>query len=266
MVSCSYNFSCFCVLRFILVHDISFLQQTSKGTCVAVTYHTSDEAQRALKYLNSHVEEDRKISVGSTHLKSDVLIGKQDFSLLAVWYLTPSSTNGKITFTDESDALDAYHLFKGSFYCCRYERSDDLPKLELTYYRGLIDRAEIKFENAIQAQQAVKKMQHTMLGSKKINCARKQNSEDKPFIKVTNLPGDTDEEDIHDHFGSCEGILKIDIIRKPNSIKFNRENAKNEIMTMFERYEILQESSIQIQNLPQEKTVAHVTFSNSENI
>lgn len=199
-------------------------------------------------------------------MKSDVLIGKQNFSLRAIWYLTPSLKHGKIIFTDEKDALEAYRLFRDSFYQCRYERSDDLPKLEVTYYRGLTDRAEIKFQNAKQVQGAVKQMQHTMLGCKKINCARKQDSNDQPFVKVTNLPGDTDEEDIRDHFKSCEGISEIVIIRKPNLMKFNTEHAKNEIINMFNNYEVLDENSIQIKNFPQEKTVAFVTFSDGEKI
>ena len=204
--------------------------------------------------------------MGGAHLKSDALIGKQDFSLRAVWYLTPSLKNGKIIFTDENDALTAYRLFTGSFYQCRYERSDDLPKLEVTYYRGLTNRAEIKFQTAKQVQEAVKHMQHTMLGSKKINCARGQDSKDNPFVKVTNLPGDTDEEDIRDHFKSCAGISEVVVIRKPNSTKFNTENAKNEIMKMFKNYQMLEENSIQIKNFPQEKTVVYAIFSDGEKL
>ncbi|CAF1502997.1 unnamed protein product [Adineta steineri] len=190
------------------VHDICCLQQTNKSACFAVTYHTPDEAQRALKGLNCHVEQGCKISVGGTHLKSNVPIRKQDFALRAVWYLTPSLRIGKIIFTDKKDALVACRLFRDSFYNCRYETSDDLPKLEVTYYRGLTNRAEIKFQTKEQVQEVVKQMQHTMLGSKKINCARGQDSEDNPFVKVTNLPGDTDEEDIRDHFKSYKDILK----------------------------------------------------------
>ncbi len=220
-----------------------------------------NEAQHALKELNCRDDNGRKISVGGAYLKSDALMGKQDFSLKGVWYLTPSLKNGKIIFTDEDNALDAYRLFRDSFYQCRYERSDDLPKIEVTYYCGVTKRAEVKFQSLKQVQKAVEQMQHTTLGSKKINCARKQDSKDSPFVKVSNLPDDTDEKDVRDHFKSCEGFLDVVVIRVPNSTKFD---AKNQIREMFKNYQTFQNDPIPIKKFPQEKTVAYVTFSDGE--
>ena len=255
---------CFCFVT--LVHDISYLQQTSNGVCVAVTYCTSDEAHNALKQLDGRFVENREISVGGTCLKSDALIGKQNSSLKAICYLTPSTGNGKITFTDKNNALSAYQRFTNLHYQCHYEQPDDLPKVKLIYYRGVAKRAEVKFADKVTMQAAIKEMQHTKMGSNKLNCARAQDSRNNSFMKVTGLPADADEVDVHNHFQSCAGITDVIIVRQANLARFDKGNAEDLITELFKMYESFQNDSIIIKNLSHEKTEVYAIFANGDEL
>ncbi|CAF3856682.1 unnamed protein product [Rotaria sp. Silwood1] len=250
----------------IVVRGISFLQQTSNGVCAAVTYTTPNQAHNALKQLNCHIEENRRITVGGSYLKSDALIGKQDSSLKAIWYLTPSLGNGKIIFTDKNNALNAYRFLKNSYYHCRYEGPDDLPEIEIIYYRGSIIRGEVKFQTKEQMQAAVQQMKDKKMGSTKLTYARGQDAKDVPFIKVTGLPTEADEEDIRNHFQSCAGVVDVIVVRKPNSKKFDIENAKDQIRELFKEYKSFQDDSINIKNFPQETTIAYATFADEDEL
>ncbi|CAF3511371.1 unnamed protein product, partial [Adineta steineri] len=249
------------------VRDISFLQQTSDGVSAAITYATPNAAQDALRQLNHHIEEGRQISVGGSYLKSDVFIGKQNCSLKAIWYLTPSLRNGKVVFTDQNDAFNAYKFFKESFYECRYEAPDDLPQIQIIYYRGCVVRGEIYFSTTEQVQTVVKEMQNKTLNSIKLTYARGKNAKDDSFVKITRLPIDVDEEDLRNHFQSYDGIVDVIVIRQPNIEKFDVNDAKDQIQKIFKEYpSFKKDDSITIKNFPQEKTVAYGTFTDEDEL
>ncbi|CAF3026015.1 unnamed protein product, partial [Rotaria sp. Silwood2] len=188
----------------IKIYDISILQQTSSGITAAVTYATPKEAKRAYGKLASLMMADCEISIGVTCHESDAFVGSQNTYLKAVWYMTPSTGNGRIVFTNEKSANDACDLFSKKLHCrCVYQGPTHLPRIKIIYYRGSNTKkgeAIVKFQTYEEAKFAVKQMTNTQLGTAKIICAIGKDSKDAPLIQVKGLPPNADEEDVRKHF------------------------------------------------------------------
>jgi RNA recognition motif-containing protein len=243
-----------------LVRKIDFLRQNQSGSCVSVTYTTIEEARSAFKELNGFIEQGREIIVNSSCLKTEVTAGKQNCRLKAIWYLTHSTGNGRIIFSQEKNALDAYQLFKRLYYQCHYERSTNFPTLKIIYYLGENrGTAFINFESLEHAQNAVIRMNDVpriTLARDKFNRAGS--------VLFQNVPKDFDEEDVRNYFQGCSGLVNVQVLRGRRGQRFQKpDSTEDDIKSIFDQYTSFQPDTITINsNIINGKLEAYVEFLN----
>ncbi|UJR12418.1 hypothetical protein I4U23_016594 [Adineta vaga] len=223
------------------VRKIDFIRQNESGSCVAVTYSKIDEARFAFSELNGYIEQGREIAVSGSCLKTEATTGKQNCRLQAIWYLTPSTGNGKIIFSQERCALDAFEFFKRLNYQCRYERTSDIPTLKMIYYLARhTSKAFIRFQSPMQAQNAISRTSSpyaTTLAHDKNSC---QNS-----VLVQGFPDEFDEEDMRLIFRNCEGLVDVQVLRGGKGQRFTKPiHAEDDIRAIFNRYQSFQRQTI----------------------
>ncbi|CAF2857190.1 unnamed protein product, partial [Rotaria sp. Silwood2] len=223
------------------IRKIDFIRQNENSSCVAVTYTTVEQARVAFCELNGYIEQGREIAVSDSCLKTDAIIGKQNCRLKAIWYLTQSTGNGRITFRKEKSALDAYELFKRLSYQCRYERLTDVPTLKVVYYLSEHSgKAFINFESLQQAQDAVERVNNPQMITLTQNKQNRVGS-----VLLQGFRKDFDEEDVRSQFQGFSGLVDVQILRGRKGQIFRKPNsAEDDIKSIFNRYESFQRDTI----------------------
>jgi hypothetical protein len=231
----------FISILIILVRKIDFLRQNQGGACVAVTYTTIEEARLAFNGLNGYIEQSREIVVNGSYLKTEATIGKQYCRLKAIWYLTQSTGNAMISFSQEKSALDACQSFKNLHYQCHYERSTNLPTLKVIYYLGVNNgKAFINFESSQQANSAVLRMNSPL----SIKIARDKNNRGNSVL-FQSCPRDFDEEDVCTYFQDCTGVVSVQVLRGRKNQRFEKpDSAEDDIRSIFISYKSFQNDTI----------------------
>ena len=245
-------------IHLILVRRIDFIRQNEQGWCVTVTYTTIEEARLAVASLNGHIERGREIGVSSSCLQTDAATDRQICRLKAIWHLTQSTGNGKIIFSDEKNALDAFQLFKQLNYQCHYERLTDTPTLKVIYYLAEnTGKAFINFETVLQAQSAVTRMNDAPA----ITLARAGFSSTKSVL-FQGIPKEFDEVDVRNHFRYCHGVGNVQVLRGRRGQRFQKPaSAEEDLRSIFNSYPSFQPNTITFhENIINGKVEAYVEF------
>ncbi len=191
--------------------------------------------------MNGFNERGHDIAVSSSCLKTDATADRQNCRLKAIWYLTLSTGNGRIIFSDEKSAINACQLFKGLYYHCHYERSTNFPTLKIIYYlANNSGKAFINFDTPQQAQNAVEKMDMEPL----ITLARERYTGTSSVL-YQSIPEDYDEEDVRDQFRCCTGVSNVQVLRGRRNQRFVKPNtAEDDIKSIFSSYKSFQPDTI----------------------
>lgn len=208
--------------------------------------------------MNGYIEESRELVVNGSYLKTDATIGRQNCRLKAIWYLTRSTGNGLISFSEEQSAIDGYRVFKRLDYQCHYERSTNVPTLKVIYYlNDHIGRAYVNFETTEQAMRAILKMN----SPETVKSAHDKYNRAAGIV-FQNFPKDFDEEDVRAHFQDCKGIVDVQVVRGRRGQLFQiPQSAEDDITSIFSRYKSFQVDTITINSkIINGKLEAYVEF------
>ena len=219
---------------------VNIIQTSNEGTSAAVIYYQQTDAQNAVVRLTNSIWNGRNLVVSPSYNRTSAHTSSQNCKLEARWFLTESTCNGKVTFSQQESATQAMKLMEEKFKCqCRLQINANNPTLRCRWpLQAHSGQAFLDFANAEEAKKYLQ-----MTRTDRLKVLPSKNKDISLYIR--NIPMEFDEDDLREQFPDCKSI-KLQYASKISLVE-NRDEIKENARRIFRQYRSLLVDNISIQ-------------------